>query len=114
MHVTPYHKKKHWQRFLFGVFIGGIIAYCILIFMYGSMYEKLVKESYDLQAQVTELEQQNEALLQDNKDINEKNKERLTVDQIEIEISNTDELKLDRLSISQIIEIVKNIIKNNI
>src|SRR5690625_187586 len=101
MHVTPYHKKKHWQRFLFGVFIGGIIAYCILIFMYGSMYEKLVKESYDLQAQVTELEQQNEALLQDNKDINEKNKERLTVNQIEIENSNADEFKLNRLSIRE-------------
>src|SRR5690625_162780 len=108
MHVTPYHKKKHWQRFLFGVFIGGIIAYCILIFMYGSMYEELVKESYDLQAEVTELKQQNDAFLQDNKDINEKNKERLTVNQIEVEISNADEFKLDRLSISQLNEMIKN------
>ena len=57
---------------------------------------------------VTELKQQNEALLQDNKDINEKNKERLTVNQIEIEISNADEFKLDRLSISQLNEMIKN------
>lgn len=107
MHVTPYHKKKQWQRFFFGAFVGGIVAYCIVIFMYGSMYEKLLNKTYELQAQVTELKNQNEALLQDKEDIDEKNKERLTINNIETHITNADELKLDRLSISQLDEMIK-------
>lgn len=107
MHFTPYHKKKNWQRFFFGAFVGAALAYFITVYMYGSMYENLLKRTYELQSTVTELKRQNDALQQDKEDIDEKNKERLTVNRIEINITNAEQLKIDRLSISQLDEMIK-------
>lgn len=107
MHFSPYHKKKSWQRFLIGILIGSILAYCILLFMYGSMYEKLIDSNYDLQSQLIELKNQNEALLQDNKEIDEKNRAPQTVERIEITIANAKQLQLDRLTIRQLDELIK-------
>lgn len=107
MHIPPYYKKKSWQRFFIGAFIGAVIAYCIFIFMYGSMYERLFEHNLDLQSELTELEKQNEALLQDKKDLNEKSKAPVTVDGIEIHITNEKQLRLDRLIIHQLEEMMK-------
>src|SRR5690625_7505190 len=107
MHIPPYYKKKSWQRFLVGAFIGAVIAYFITIFMYGSMYERLVEHNLDLQSQITELEKQNEVLLQDKKDLNEKSKAEITVDGIEIKIKNEKQLRLDRLITHQLEEMIK-------
>ncbi|MGP4108320.1 sporulation membrane protein YtrI [Virgibacillus sp. L01] len=112
MHIPPYHKRKGWQRFLVGTVIGAIIAYFIFVYMHGYMYEQLLEENRDLQSQVNELENQNEALLKDNKDLDEKSKESLTVDSIEIEITNKDELRLDRLIIHDLEELMKKEIED--
>lgn len=58
MHIPPYHKKKSWQRFFVGTFFGGVIAYCILLYMYGSMYENLLKQNLELHSQVSTLKNQ--------------------------------------------------------
>lgn len=108
MHIFPYYKKKTIQRFFLGVFVGALIAYCILIFMYGRMYEQLLERNYALQAQITEIKRQNEALLQDNKEIDDDRKERLTINRIEILIQNAPQLRLDRLIITQLNEIIIN------
>lgn len=107
MHIFPYYKNKGLQRFFLGVVIGGIIAYCILLFMYGRMYEQLLENNYDLQAQITEIKRQNDALLQDNKDIDDERKEKLTVNRIEIRIENAAQLRFDRLIIIQLDEMIK-------
>lgn len=102
MHVPPYHKRKGWQRFLAGGFIGAILAYAIFIYMYGSMYERLFEENQHLEADVKELEDQNEALLQDKKDLDKEKSEEATVEKIEITIANKDELEIDRLLIHEL------------
>jgi len=107
MHIPPYHKKESWQRFFIGMFFGGIIAYCIFIYMYGSMYERLVEQNLNLQSELTELEKQNEVLLQDKKDLDEKSKESYTIDSIEINITNKKQLRLERLIVHQLEEMIK-------
>lgn len=107
MHIPPYHKKKSWQRFLVGTFFGGIIAYCILLYMYGSMYEDLLEQNLDLQSQVTTLTSQNKSLLKDKEDLDQQTKESETVKSIEIVIPNEEELKLDELIIYQLEQLIK-------
>lgn len=107
MHIPPYHQKESWQRFFIGAVIGAIIAYFIFVFMYGKMYECLLEANYDLQARVSELESQNEALLEDKKDLDEKTKAPVTVERIEITIINEKQLRLDRLIIHQLEEMIK-------
>lgn len=108
MHIPPYYKKESWQRFFIGAFAGAIIAYVIFIYMYGSMYEKIYEQNIDLQSQVNELKKQNDALLEDNEDLDEKSQEPVAVNSIEIEIINDKELHLDRLIVLQLEEMIKD------
>lgn len=112
MHVPPLHKRKSWQRFLTGGFIGAILAYAIFIYMYGTMYEKLFEEKIHLESEMEELKSQNEALLQDKKDLDKEKDENETVEEIEIQIANKDELQIDRLLIHQLEGKVQESIKH--
>ncbi|MFD2627904.1 sporulation membrane protein YtrI [Oceanobacillus kapialis] len=104
MHIPPYHKKTTWQRFFAGTFVGGIIAYIIFIFMYGTMYETQLKENLALTSQVNDLKNQNEALLKDTEDL----KAPVTVSVIEITIENAKELSLDSLVVPKLEALVKD------
>ncbi|RIU89736.1 sporulation membrane protein YtrI [Oceanobacillus picturae] len=103
MHIPPYHKKKTWQRFFAGSLVGGIIAYIIFIFMYGTMYENQLKENLELTSQVNDLKNQNEALLKDTENL----KTPVTVSVIDITIENAEEISLDSLVVPKLEELVK-------
>ncbi|RYG74899.1 hypothetical protein EU245_01590 [Lentibacillus lipolyticus] len=107
MHIPPYYKKSTWQRFLAGAFAGSIIAYLIFVYMYGSMYGQLLEENRELKSEVSELKNRNEALLDDNKDLDEKSKQEAKVDSIDITITNPDDLP-DRLIIHELEELMKD------
>lgn len=112
MHIPPYYKKASWQRFFVGTLIGGVMAYCVFAYMFNSMYERLLDNNLELQSQVTELKNQNDALLEDKKDLGEKTKQDITVESIEVTIMNDEELKLDHLIKHQMEELIKAEIKN--
>lgn len=104
MHIPPYHKKTTWQRFFAGALVGGIIAYIIFIFMYGTMYEDQLKENLELTSQVNDLKNQNEALLKDTENL----KAPVTVSVIDITIENAEEISLDSLVVPKLEELVKD------
>lgn len=105
MHVTPYHKNRKGQIFLLGMFVGAIIAYIVLIFMYGKMYESIMTENIKLSSEIKELERRNEALLQDKVHLEERS---FIIQSIEIHFSNAEELRMDRLIIHQLEDLIKN------
>ena len=82
------------------------MAYGIFAYMYGKMYEDLLSENIQLRTQITELERQNEALLQDKEDLEEKSS--TIVQEVNIEFSNSKELRLDRLIIHELEDLIKN------
>ncbi|MEI3614350.1 sporulation membrane protein YtrI [Pseudogracilibacillus sp. SO30301A] len=106
MHFPPYHKKRSWQIFLVGTLIGAIVAYTMFAYMYGKMYESLLSENMQIKTKIGELERQNEALLQDKEDMEEKSAN--TIQSIGIDFSNSEELKLDRLIIHELEDLIKN------
>jgi len=106
MHVPPFYKKRSYQIFFVGMFIGAIIAYIMLLFMHSKMYEELLFEHTELQAKVSELENQNEALLEDKEEMEEKSTTIVT--SIHIEFTNDEELKFDRLITLQLEDAIKN------
>ena len=107
MHISPYHKKPGWQRFFAGAFFGGLLAYMIFLYMHGVMQKDLLEHNMTLQAEVGELRRQNEALLQDNKDLDQKNKQDIKIETIDIKILNEDQMRLDRLLAHQLEELMK-------
>lgn len=103
MHIPPYYKKKTWQMFFIGVFVGGIIGYFVLLYMYSSMYEELLEKNYDLREALIDLREQNEVLLKNQ----EQQVSELTVKEIEIIIENEELLKNDSLLVSQLKTLIK-------
>ncbi|SDK43079.1 sporulation membrane protein YtrI [Sediminibacillus albus] len=112
MHIPPYYKQESWQRFFAGAFIGAIIAFVVYLYIYGQNYEKWLEDNMDLRSQLAELERQNEVLLENKKELDEKTKEKVVVQSISIKIENEKQLKLDRLIVHQIEERIKAEIDN--
>src|SRR5690625_73883 len=106
MHVPPFYKKRSYQIFFVGMFIGAIIAYIMLLFMHSKMYEELLFEHTELQAKVSELENQSDLLLEDKEEMEEKSTTIVT--SIHIEFTNDEELKFDRLITLQLEDAIKN------
>src|SRR5690625_701163 len=105
MHIPPYHKKRSWQIFFLGMFAGTIIAYTVIMFMYGKMYENLLVDQSELQTKFNEVKAQNEALLEDKEKLEEE--ANIIIHYIEITFLNDKQLKLDRVSTHQFENIVK-------
>ncbi|RLL47876.1 hypothetical protein D8M04_00935 [Oceanobacillus piezotolerans] len=108
MHIPPYHKKPAWQLLIVGCTLGAIVSYFVLIYMYGSMYEELIEENLELQSQYNELKRQNEALLAANEDLNEKSNQEPIIELIEVQIINPEEVKLDRLIMHELEDLIKD------
>ena len=106
MHIPPYHKKTTWQRFFVGTFVGAIVAYVLFVYMHGTMYGQLMEENRNLKSEVTELRNQNEALLEDNENLDEQSQEPIKVESIDITITNEEDLP-DRLIIHDLEELMK-------
>lgn len=106
MHIPPLHKRTTWQRFFIGVAVGAFLAYLILLFMYGTMYEKTIQNNSELQSTNNELKKYNDALIEDQEEAEEREDQPYKIDQITIDITNEKELMLDRLATHQLEELV--------
>lgn len=107
MRIPSERQVRKWNHFLTGMIFGAIIAYILFIFMNGQLYEQLLSESYELQAELSELEKQYELLEQDKEDLDERAKQAITVEKMTIEILNEEDLRLDRLASHQMVEQIK-------
>ncbi|MFD2046311.1 sporulation membrane protein YtrI [Ornithinibacillus salinisoli] len=112
MHIPPYHKKPGWQRFLAGVFFGALISYFVLIFMYATMYERLLEENSNIRSELTEAKNYIKALEEDKQNLDEKSKQPITVESIELEITNAEQLRIDKLLLVQLEDLMKEEIKH--
>lgn len=106
MHIPPVYKRPSWQRFLIGVVVGVVVAYVIMLFMYGTIYEQIVQENSELRASNKELTNFNDALLEDKEEAEEQEAKPYTIEQIDIMIENEKELRLDRLATHQLEELI--------
>ncbi|WP_217586965.1 sporulation membrane protein YtrI [Lentibacillus saliphilus] len=107
MYIPPHFKKTSWQHAVISAIFGGIVAYGIIMFMYGTMYEQLIEENLRLEARISELKAQNNSLKDDKEDQDHQKEEQLTIQSIDVSLSNSKELHLDRLTIYQLVELVK-------
>ena len=107
MHVPRHHQKPGWQRFLVGIFFGALISYWVVLFMYGTMYERLLEENGEIQEKLNDAEKKVLALEKDKADLNELSKQKVTVEEIDLEIINATDLKIDTLLQHQLESLVK-------
>lgn len=107
MRIPPYYRKTQWQRLFAGMAIGGIISWCIFLYIFGELQEEQSKE-ITMQAEVIrDLRKEIKIWQEDVKEMNKRNEEKLTIQQIEVKITNFEKYKLDLYTVYEIEEAVK-------
>lgn len=107
MRIPPYIKLPIWQRFFVGVAIGSIISWLVFLFIYGELQEEQTKLISQQQDEIKDLNRSVDIWQEEFKELNKKNEQKLTVQEIVIKLINGDKYKLDSFSVFEIEERIK-------
>ncbi|WP_236619585.1 sporulation membrane protein YtrI [Bacillus sp. 1NLA3E] len=108
MRIPPYYHKPSWQQFFSGLAIGGAISWCMFLYIFGVWQEKQANQIHKQEEDIQELKSDIKIWQDEFQALNKKNIEQMTLQKIQIKISNGEKYNLDRLSIYQIEEGVKD------
>ncbi len=97
MHIPPYYKRRGTQYFFVGMLVGAILAYLFFLYINGNLTERWIEQTVELRSEIVQLEDRINGLTKDKENLSKENKEMLTVQEINIEISNKEQLKLDSI-----------------
>ncbi|WP_210364937.1 sporulation membrane protein YtrI [Bacillus sp. REN3] len=109
MRIPAYYRKPAWQRFFSGMAVGAILSWVLFLYINGVWMEKNAKKIHEQQDKIAELESDIKIWQEDYAELNKKNEEKLTVQEIKVKIANDKKYKqyLDALSIYEIEEQTK-------
>jgi hypothetical protein len=99
MRVPQLYRKPGWQRFFAGTAVGGAISWCIFLYINGVWQEENTELIHKQQQEIVDLNNEKKIWQDEYKEINRRNIEQLTVQKINIKITNAEKYKLDSLSV---------------
>ncbi|QED48913.1 sporulation membrane protein YtrI [Cytobacillus dafuensis] len=102
MRIPPYYRRPSWQRFLAGAAIGGIISWTVFLFIFGEWQEKYSHLINKQAEEIYDLKEDKKIWQEEFKELNKKNRDKLTVQEIKIKIRNSEKYKLDSYSVFEI------------
>lgn len=110
MRIPPYYRKPAWQRFFSGMAVGGALSWCLFLYINGVSMEKNAKKIHEQEDLIRELQRDIKIWQDDYAQLNKKNEEKLTVQEIKVKIVNDKKYKqyLDALAIYEIEEQTKS------
>jgi hypothetical protein len=106
--IPPYYRRPSWQRFFAGMVIGGAISWCIFIYIFGVWQEKHTALIDKQSEEIIDLKEEKKIWQEEYKEINKRTIEQLTIQKINVKITNWEKYKLDMLSVSEIEDSVKD------
>lgn len=105
MRIPPFYRLRAVQRFFSGMAIGGVVSWCIFIYINGQWQEVYSKKLKQQEEQIRDLEKEKSIWQNDYRELNKKNEELLIVQDIKVKISQ--KYDLDSFSIYEVEEAVK-------
>ncbi|MCM3568302.1 sporulation membrane protein YtrI [Neobacillus mesonae] len=111
MRIPPYYRRPSWQRFFAGMAIGGAISWCIFLYIFGVWQEDNAKLIRKQRQDILELNHDIKIWQEDYRELNNRNLEKITVQKIQIKITNSQRYKLDDFSVFETEEAVRDDIK---
>lgn len=108
MRIPPYYRNPAWQRFFAGMVIGGAVSWCIFIYIFGVWQEQHTALIDKQREEIVDLKEEKKIWQEEYKEINKRTIEQLTIQKINIKITNWEKYKLDMLSVSEIEDSVKD------
>ncbi|KIY22133.1 MULTISPECIES: sporulation membrane protein YtrI [Mesobacillus] len=105
MRIPPYYRRPEWQRFFSGAAIGALVSWILFLYLNGEWMEIHAKTIEKQKKEIADLKSDIEIWMEDYEELNKKNQEKLTVQEIKVKIVNAKKYKqLDTLSIYEMEE----------
>lgn len=108
MRIPPLYRRPAWQRFFGGMAIGGMISWCIFLYIYGVWQEQNTELIQKQEKEIVDLKEEKKIWQEEYKEINKRNIEQLTIQKINIKITNWEKYKLDSLSVLETEDAVRD------
>lgn len=99
MRIPPLYRRPAWQRFFGGMAVGGVISWCIFLYIYGVWQEQNTELIQKQAKEIIDLNEEKKIWQEEYKEINKRKIEQLTVQKINIRITNWEKYRLDSLSV---------------
>jgi hypothetical protein len=108
MRIPPLYRRPAWQRFFGGMAIGGMISWCIFLYIFGVWQEQNTELIQKQEKEIVDLKEEKKIWQEKYKEINKRNIEQLTIQKINIKITNWEKYKLDSLSVLETEDAVRD------
>ncbi|MEY9868679.1 hypothetical protein ABIE66_004058 [Peribacillus sp. B2I2] len=108
MRIPPYHRAPTWQRFFAGAALGGLISWVMFFYMHGVQQEKQIRTIHEQREEIKDLNGEIAIWEQDYKKLNQQNEEILTIQEVEVKITNGKTYSLDQLSIAEAEDVIED------
>jgi hypothetical protein len=108
MRIPPLYRRPAWQRFFAGMAVGGVISWCIFLYIYGVWQEENTELIREQSQEIVDLKDEKKIWQEEYKEINKRKIEQLTVQNINVRITNWEKYKLDLLSVSETEDAVRD------
>ena len=108
MKAPPEKISPRWAIFFVGVFFGAVISWLFFMYNYGITEEQQVRNLVEMQEEIKNLKRDKETLFENTERLNKENKKNLTVQEIKIQLTNTNQYKLNKFTSLLLINDVKN------
>ncbi|WP_456278018.1 sporulation membrane protein YtrI [Bacillus sp. AK128] len=95
MRIPPYYEKGSWQRFFAGGVIGGLISWVIFAYMFGTYQDTQILWISKQAEEIKDLKEDIKIWQEDYQKLNEENQKGLTLQEINVSLTNGDKFKLD-------------------
>ncbi|WP_147532610.1 sporulation membrane protein YtrI [Bacillus marasmi] len=107
MRIPPYYHKPSWQVFFSGMAIGGLVCWGIFLYIFGVWQEKQSEEIQKQKDIIKELTAEKNIWQDEFRELNKRNLEKMTVQEIKIEVTNYKKYDLDLLSVYEVEDGIK-------
>ncbi|MEK4537783.1 sporulation membrane protein YtrI [Peribacillus butanolivorans] len=108
MRIPPFHRSPTWQRFFAGAALGGLISWVIFFYMYGVQQETQIRIIHDQREEIKDLNEKIGIWEQEYKKLNQQNEEILTIQEVEVTITNGKIYSLDQLSVAEAEDVIED------
>ncbi|MFJ7753395.1 sporulation membrane protein YtrI [Peribacillus muralis] len=108
MRIPPYHRAPTWQRFFAGAALGALLSWVMFFYMHGVQQEKQILTLHEQREDIKDLNDKIAIWEQDYKKLNQQNEEILTIQEVEVLITNGKDYSLDNLSVAEAEDLIED------
>lgn len=108
MRIPPFYRKPTWQRFFAGVIIGALMCWVLFFYMFGVQQEKQVHTIWEQNELIKDLNKKIAIWEEDYQKLNNQNEKVLTIQEVQIHISNGKNYNIDKLSIAEAEDVIRD------